>query len=430
MAGPSRGSTSDTVSSDRGAWVSRRQFLRSAAALGAAGAAGALLNACGSSSSTTAPPTTAAPTAAAASGATSAAAAKAPAVRPAQRGRWRRRLRRAPQRRVRRRVMHPPLRRPAGHDPLISNPTRTRCPSRWLSSILLDKTCSGSSCGPMRIPHPVPTSPPRVGRFRRMARATPWRCARREFGNGDPFTAADVKFTFDLMQDKKSNAAFLNDLGRFTGARYDRSDDHRLDLSAQYAPLLTQLGYNIMIVPKKVFQGQDSTSRPVSSRPSAPAPTNGRNSFSGDHVTLVATRTTRTRRRKSARSSRKSSDLNTRVAQSRAGRRCRHAEQSQVDALQNVSNVVIDAANQDWLDLSVSDSNPLFTDERVRRALSYALDRPTMMKSILAARARSPMGESRRRCRGRVRRIGGHPLRHEEGAGPTVRAGWQNQAAS
>ncbi len=103
-------------------------------------------------------------------------------------------------------------------------------------------------------------------------------------------------------------------------------------------------------------------------------------------------------------------DLNTQVAQLRAGQvDIVMLEPSQVDALQNVPNVVINAANQtNYQYLSVSNSNPLFTDKRVRQALSYALDRPTMVKSVLRGKGTIANGPISPPMGGRTRRISSH----------------------
>jgi len=147
------------------------------------------------------------------------------------------------------------------------------------------------------------------------------------------------------------------------------------------------LAYNVMMVPKKVLTGQD-INQPVDfiKNPIGTGPYKWKEFVSGDHVTLVANPDYWDGPPKIGTVVYKIlPDLNTQVAQLRAGQvDVVMLEPSQVDALQNVPNVVINAANQtNYQYLSMNNSNPLFADKRVRQALAYALDRPTLVKSVL-----------------------------------------------
>ena len=206
--------------------------------------------------------------------------------------------------------------------------------------------------------------------------------------NGDPVTADDVKFTFDLILEQKSNATFIVNLGPLTSVDMVDPMTVKLNLSAPYAPMLTMLAYNIYILPKKIFaeSGHQQAGR-FHPEPDRLGPYKWKEFVSGDHV--------RDARREPGLWDGAPKigtvvykilpDLNTQVAQLRAGQvDVVMLEPSQVDALQGVSNVVINAANQtNYQYLSVNNSNPLFTDKRVRQALAYALDRPTLVKSVL-----------------------------------------------
>jgi peptide/nickel transport system substrate-binding protein len=382
MAGSSRELKSGTALSDREVRLNRRKFLRSAAVVGAAGVVGALLNACGSSSSTTAPATSAATKASASSAAPTAAATSAAAVATTGAA-----SAAAPSTVA----SNASTAAPAGTItiPLISNPTPNPIVlPGGLSSILLDKNLFGQLVRPEA--NTGTPSPDLAQKWDISPDGKTYTFSLRpgvKWHNGDPFTADDVKFTFDLMQDKKSNAAFINNLGPFTGADIVDPMTVRLNLSAPYAPLLTQLAYNVMMMPKKVLQGQD-INQPTSfiQNPIGTGPYKWKEFVSGDHVTLVANADYWDGPPKIGTVVYKIlPDLNTQVAQLRAGQvDIVMLEPSQIDALQNVPNVVINAANQtNYQYLSVSNSNPLFTDKRVRQALSYALDRPTFVTSIL-----------------------------------------------
>jgi len=386
MAGSSREAMSAAVSSSLDDRLSRRTFLRTAAAVGAAGVLGALLDACGSSSGTTAPATSAAtkvPAVASAAPATAApatAATSAPAVATTGAA-----SAAAPS------AVASNAAAPSGTVtiPLISNPTPNPIVlPGGLSSILLDKNLFGQLVRPdAGGGTPVPDlatkwdiSPDGKTYTFSLRPGVKWH-------NGDPFTTDDVKFTFDLMLDKKSNSAFINNLGPFTSADIVDPMTIRLNLSAPYAPMLTMLAYNVMIVPKKLLQNED-INKPVNfiQNPVGTGPYKWKEFVSGDHVTLVANMDYWDGPPKIGTVVYKIlPDLNTQVAQLRAGQLdIVMLEPSQVDALQNVPNVVINAANQtNYQYLSMNNSNPLFTDKRVRQALAYAIDRPTLVKSVL-----------------------------------------------
>lgn len=214
MTGSSHEAASAAAPSSLAGQFNRRTFLRTAAAVGAAGVVGALLDACGSSSSTTAP-ATGAPAVAT----TGVASAVAPSTGNAASA------------------------APAGTItiPLISNPTPNPVVlSGGLSSILLDKNLFGQLVRPDA--NTGAPSPDLAQKWDISPDGKVYTFSLRpgvKWHNGDPFTADDVKFTFDLMQDKKSNAAFINNLGPFAGAEIVDPMTVKLNLSAPYAALLT-----------------------------------------------------------------------------------------------------------------------------------------------------------------------------------------------
>ena len=360
--------TSTAAIGSDGAKFSRRVLLRAMATGGTAGAIGALLAACGAASNAGAPAATAASAAP-----TTSASTKAPASVAASSSGGN-------------------TAAGAGGTvtiPLISNPTPNPIAlPGGLSSILLNKNLFGQLVRPdVKGGTPVPDL------------ATKWDISADgkmytfslrpgvKWHNGDPFTADDVKFTFDLMLDKNSNSAFINNLGPFTGVDIVDPMTVRLNLSTPYAPMLTMLAYNVMMLPKKVLQGQD-IKQPVEfiKNPVGTGPYKWKEFVSGDHVTLVANPDYWDGAPQIGTVVYKIlPDLNAQVAQLRAGQvDLVMLEPSQVDALQNVSNVVINAANQtNYQYLAMNNSNPLFADKRVRQALSYALDRSTLVKSVL-----------------------------------------------
>ncbi|MBK6308110.1 MAG: hypothetical protein IPF47_21245 [Gemmatimonadetes bacterium] len=73
--------------------------------------------------------------------------------------------------------------------------------------------------------------------------------------DGTPFTAADVKFTFDQILDLKSGSRLRSDFAAVDGVDVDDSLTVTFRPQAPFAPFLTLLGYNAGILPKHLLQG-------------------------------------------------------------------------------------------------------------------------------------------------------------------------------
>ena len=205
--------------------------------------------------------------------------------------------------------------------------------------------------------------------------------------NGDPFTADDVKFTFDQILNPAVNAAFLTSLGPLKGATVVDPNTVQLTMGAPYAPLLVMLGYNISILPKKLLDGQD-LNNPTAfiQNPVGTGPYMWKEFVSGDHITLAANPNFWDGPPQIGTLVYKIlPDANTQVAQLRTGEvDMVMIEPSQADALGSASNVVIDTANQTNIYyISLNHANPLFSDARVRQAMTYGLDRGTIINSVI-----------------------------------------------
>ena len=90
-----------------------------------------------------------------------------------------------------------------------------------------------------------------------------------KFHNGDPLTAADVKFTFDRLRDPASGYSYLSQVE--TIADVTVIDDHTVafKLSAVSGPFLTYMAFpGSSIVPKKLVEsGHDLNAQPIGSGP-------------------------------------------------------------------------------------------------------------------------------------------------------------------
>ena len=77
--------------------------------------------------------------------------------------------------------------------------------------------------------------------------------------DGEPFTAADVKFTFDQILDVNSGSRLRSDFASIGGVDVIDSLTVRFRLRAPFAPFLALLGYNAGIIPKHIFKGRRLT---------------------------------------------------------------------------------------------------------------------------------------------------------------------------
>jgi peptide/nickel transport system substrate-binding protein len=73
--------------------------------------------------------------------------------------------------------------------------------------------------------------------------------------DGTPFTARDVKFTFDQVADLASGSRLRSDFAAVAGVDVIDSLTVRFRLKAPFAPLLTLLGHNAGILPEHVLRG-------------------------------------------------------------------------------------------------------------------------------------------------------------------------------
>lgn len=90
--------------------------------------------------------------------------------------------------------------------------------------------------------------------------------------DGEPFTANDVKFTFDRIIDVKSGSRLRSDFAAIAGVDVVDSLTVRFRLAAPFAPFLALLGYNAGILPEHRFRDRKLTDATDFSR-SAPVGT-------------------------------------------------------------------------------------------------------------------------------------------------------------
>jgi peptide/nickel transport system substrate-binding protein len=209
--------------------------------------------------------------------------------------------------------------------------------------------------------------------------------------DGKPFTAEDVKFTFDAMLDPKVNKTNIGIL--VTLKRTDVLDPHtvRLTFDEPLASLPVGLGWLIFILPKHLLAGTD-LNKPTEflKNPIGTGPFKFKEFVAGSYTTVVPNPDYFGEKAKiDAVIFKQIPDLNTQVAQVLTGELdIAFPEVQQLDALKNAANVEVKYMTPiQYFFIGVNNRNPLFTDKRVRQALAYAVDRQAILESAVQGKA-------------------------------------------
>ncbi len=205
--------------------------------------------------------------------------------------------------------------------------------------------------------------------------------------DGQPFTADDVKFTFDTMLDPKINARFRSNIKGVTEAVVNSPLSVTLKLTTPLPSLPIQLGYNIHMIPKHVLQGQDINApkdflaKPIGTGPfkfveATPGSTMTVERYDNfhfgapqlDRITFKVT-----------------PDINAQLAQLKTGELdFMLMEPDQAATVKSDNNIVIQNASQvNYYFIAYNDKRPLFSDKLVRQALTMAIDREAIVKDVL-----------------------------------------------
>jgi len=211
-----------------------------------------------------------------------------------------------------------------------------------------------------------------------------------KWSDGQPFTAADVAYTF--------NEIVLNkDLGASGASNYTDLDKVVAvnDLQAQFvlkkpwASLPTYLAQYTKILPKHIFEGQDpwkltsfNKEKPVGTGPYVVS-----NYVSGQYVELQSSPTYFGNKTKISKIIfHIIPDVNTQIAQLLSGSLefVTIPDPALVAKLKSDENInVTPVGSNIWYWVALDQSQPRFQDVRVRKALEYAIDRQAMIDGIL-----------------------------------------------
>ena len=207
--------------------------------------------------------------------------------------------------------------------------------------------------------------------------------------DGKPFTADDVKYTYDVILDPKQNSARRSALAPvIKNVKVVDAGTVVFELTEPLASFPTIAAYNVGIVPKHLLEGKEhgkaadfNTKHPVSTGPYRIV-----EAVAGDHYTFEATPDYFGGRAKIDRVMFKViPDVNTQVAQIQSGELDFAVIQpTNMPAIRGARNVKLQTVPfLGFEHITFAYTHPLFADPRVRQAMVYALDRESILRSIL-----------------------------------------------
>ncbi len=215
--------------------------------------------------------------------------------------------------------------------------------------------------------------------------------------DGAPFSARDVKFTFDQAIDLTSGSRLRSDFAAVAGVDIVDSLTVRFRLKAPFAPLLTLLGYNAGILPEHLLTGTKLTDAVAFNRtsPIGTGPFRIERVAPGASITMAryagyygATPGVERIVFKVV------PDVNAQVAQLRAGELdLITIEPANLGSVQNAPGVRVLQVPvvQHWY-VGFNASTPMFASPVVRRALGYAINRQAIVTGVLKGYGDLPGG--------------------------------------
>ncbi|MDQ7858132.1 MAG: ABC transporter substrate-binding protein [Armatimonadota bacterium] len=214
--------------------------------------------------------------------------------------------------------------------------------------------------------------------------------------DGRPFTAADVKFTFDAIMDPRTRALYRT---TFTGLQSVAVvDDYtvRFEFDRPYPSLPIVVGFNIPIVPRHLLEGKNLAEMPEFIRnPVGTGPFKWKEYVEGSHLTLEANPDYYAGRPAlDALVIKIIPEINTVVAQLRTGELdLGVVEPVHLDSLRGQAHLRFQTVElPSAFYIALNGSRFPFTDRRVRQALMYGLNRPQIVERILKGTANLASG--------------------------------------
>lgn len=214
--------------------------------------------------------------------------------------------------------------------------------------------------------------------------------------DGEPFTADDVKFTFDAMLDPEVNVTNRGVLVTLLSTEVVDPHTVTLTFSEPVASLPVGLGYLIFILPKHLLADAD-LNNPVDflANPVGTGPFKFQEFVSGDHTTVVPNPDYFGEKAKvDAVVFKQVPDLNTQVLQVRTGEiDVAFPEVQQLDAIKDIEHLTLLTTTPiQYFFVGFNNRLPMFQDKRVRHALAHAIDRDAIIEAVVQGNATPATG--------------------------------------
>jgi peptide/nickel transport system substrate-binding protein len=247
--------------------------------------------------------------------------------------------------------------------------------------------------------------------------------------DGQPFTADDVKFTFDLIMNKSVRAAALGQVSTLKSVEVVAPDEVRLTFSQPNASLPLMLAYRMPIVPKHALEGQDPN-QPVAfiKKPIGTGPFKFSEAASGR--SWIAVRNPDWWGGKVALDEvdfRILPDANSAVAELKAGDvDLGLLQPQQIATLKEGGGVKISAVEQPSVYyVSLLNNKAPFQDVRVRRAFNYAVDKQGIIKAVVNGYATPATGMIAPSVEGYTAQVTHYPYDPAKAKAVLAEAGWK-----
>lgn len=214
--------------------------------------------------------------------------------------------------------------------------------------------------------------------------------------DGLPFSAADVKFTFDQILDSSSGTLQWSDFSVVDSVTVTDSLTVRFWLKSPFAPFLTLLGHNAGIIPAHAFHGRIADAVGFNrSKPIGTGPFQVVESVPGSYIVLAANSRYYGAKPKLERIIFKIvPDVNAQVAQLQAAELdLVTLEPANLRGVESEPELRIDQVSvpQHYY-VGFNQSRPLFKPPAVRRALTLAVNRQAIIDGVLRGFADYPQG--------------------------------------
>ncbi|MGQ0538374.1 MAG: ABC transporter substrate-binding protein [Gemmatimonadaceae bacterium] len=215
--------------------------------------------------------------------------------------------------------------------------------------------------------------------------------------DGTPFTARDVKFTFDQILDVNSGSRLRSDFAPVAAVEAPDSLTVRFRLRAPFAPFLALLGYNAGIIPEHAFRGRRLTEAPDFNRtlPIGTGPFKVAKSAPGSAIVLERNpRYHGPPPRLERLVFKVVPDINVQVAQLRSGELdIILVEPANLTTLVRAPHILVRQVPivQHYY-VGFNQRRQLFASPLVRRALGFAVDRAAIIAGVLKGNGDPPVG--------------------------------------